>query len=88
LWTRQNEDLHGKDVITRQIAERAEVQRQVQIIYAQCSMMETQVQSLLLASLEAHNQYTLNVTKYWLRMHKTTSSDSVKQVTTRVIQGM
>jgi hypothetical protein len=38
--------------------------------------------------LEAHNQYTLNVTKYWLRMHTTISSDSVKQVTTRVIQDM
>jgi hypothetical protein len=54
----------------------------------QCSMMETQVQSLLLASPEAPNQSTLNVTKNWLRMRTTTFSDSVKRVKTKVLQGV
>jgi hypothetical protein len=51
-------------------------------------MMETQAQSLLLSSPEAHDQYPLNVTKNWLQMHMTTFSNSVKRVKTRVLQGM
>jgi hypothetical protein len=43
-------------------------------------MIETHVQPLLLASPEAHDQYTLNATKNWLQMHiqlfQTVSSES------------
>ncbi len=69
-------------------AERAEIQRQLNILYAQRPMMEPQVQQLLLASPEAHIRYPLKVTKNWLQMNATTFSESVKRVKTRALQGM
>ena len=88
LWISRNEEVHGKDVSSRHNAERAEIQRQLNILYAQRPMMEPQVQQLLLASPEAHIRYPLKVTKNWLQMNATTFSESVKRVKTRALQGM
>jgi hypothetical protein len=88
LWISRNEEVHGKDVSSRHNAERAEIQRQLNILYAQRPMMEPQVQQLLLASPEAHIRYPLKVTKNWLQMNATTFSESIKRVKTRALQGM
>ncbi len=67
IWKHRNEDLHGKDALSCQTAERLDVQRQLNLIYAhRPAMMETPVQALLLSSAEAHAAYPLNVTKNWL----------------------
>lgn len=88
LWSLRNQDLHGHDTRSRQKAETLETRRQLQRIYSQRQMMEPQVQDLLLASPESHEQYPLNATKNWLLMHTTTFSESVKRVKTMALHGV
>ncbi|KAI2494586.1 hypothetical protein MHU86_19956 [Fragilaria crotonensis] len=88
VWILRNEDLHGRDIRSRQQAERKEIQRQLHAIYSQRPMMDPRVQSLLLEAPEAHDRYPVQVTKNWIRMHATTFSESVKRVKTRALHGV
>lgn len=88
LWLSRNQELYGRDELTRKQSERVELHRQLNAVYSQRQMMEPSVQTLLLATPEAHDAYPMHVTKNWLLMNSATFSESVKRVKTRALRGV
>jgi hypothetical protein len=88
LWSSRNQELFGKDELSRQKAQSTEIHRQLSAIYATRGMMEPSAQTLLLDTPEAHSQYPMHVTKNWLLMHTATFSESVKRVKSKALQGV
>jgi hypothetical protein len=88
LWLSRNQELYVKDELTRKQSERVELHRQLNAVYSQRQMMEPSVQTLLLATPEAHDAYPMHVTKNWLLMNSATFSESVKRVKTRALRGV
>ena len=88
LWLSRNQELFGKEELSRQKAQRTEIHRQLSVIYAKRGMMEPSAQSLLLETPESHSKYPTHVTKNWLLMHTATFSESVKRVKSKALQGV
>ena len=88
MWQSRNQDLHGRDAIGRRSAERRELRRQLERIYAQRSLMEPRVQNLLMDNVEAHNEQPQHVAKNWLRINQAIFRASVRRIKTLALRGV
>jgi hypothetical protein len=88
VWNSRNQDVHGRDASGKRNAERRELRRQLEHIYAQRTMMEPRVQEMLLENAEAHEEHPHHVTKNWLRIHTAIFKASVRRVKTLALRGV
>ena len=88
LWKHRNQELHGRDVRTRAVAESFEVRRQLREIYLKKHQLEPRVQELLFDEVEHHYEVPTAITKNWLRINAGLIRDSMRRVQTKAIQGV
>ena len=88
LWKHRNQELHGRDVRTRAVAESIEVRRQLREIYLKKHQLEPRVQELLFDEVEHHYEVPTAITKNWLRINAGLIRDSMRRVQTKAIQGV
>lgn len=88
VWTLRNAVIHGKDEITRRERQEQEDLRRLRKLYSQRHLMEPRVQDLFFDSIIEHEQLSAHAIHNWLAIHVDLARMSMKQVTTRAIQGV
>jgi len=80
LWEERNQDLHGRDSLTKQSHLWQEVNKQLRDIYAMKQFMDPKVRALLLQDSDAHATQSLHVTRNWIRMNLPIFKENVRKV--------
>ena len=88
VWALRNAVIHGKDELARRQRQEQEDLRQLRQMYSQKQLMEPRVQNLLFETVEEHEQLPANSIHNWLAIHVGLVQQSIKQVSTRAIQGV
>ena len=89
LWKLRNEDVHGKDMASKAVAEKREVKRRLVEIYAMKNHIEPSAQALLCADIRTHLEQPTWVIQNWLTMYGSSYfKASAKKVTTLAIRGV
>ena len=87
-WADRNKALHGHDAVTRDQAQRIEVQRQLDLVYQQRPFMEPSVQELLMENAEAHTAQPLTQTRNWLAQNAGLFKESIRRVKKKALTGV
>ena len=69
LWKMRNEDVHGKDMASKALAEKREVKRQLEEIYEMKNHIEPSAQALLCADIRTHLEQPTWAIQNWLAMY-------------------
>jgi hypothetical protein len=88
LWKRRNDDVHGKDVAARSIAEKREVSRRLTAIYDKRTHMEPSAQSLLLPDINTHLKQPPWVIQKWNTINGPEFMTSLRNVKAKAIQNV
>jgi hypothetical protein len=89
LWKLRNEDVHGKDTVSRAIADKREVARGLSRIYDQRNHMEPSMQDHLHPDVETHmERSSMAAIKSWMQIRGPGFAESVKQVKKKAIQNV
>jgi hypothetical protein len=88
VWELRNSDLHGHNATARRQTETLEDTRQLQEVYARRHLMEPSVQSLLMESVELHQEKPIHVTKNWLRINSELFKTSIQRAQRLALMGV
>ena len=88
VWKQRNQEVHGHDAHTRDMAARAEVERRLRALYAVKEQMEPSVQVLFYNTVESHFVHTLIHNQNWLAIHEPLGISSIRTVRSKAIQGV
>ena len=88
VWKQRNQDVHGHDAHTRDMAARTEVERRLRSLYALKTQMEPSVQVLFYATVESHFVHTLLHNQNWIAIHEPLGIASMRTVRSKAIQGV
>ena len=88
VWKLRNQDVHGHDAHSRDVAARAEVERRLRALYAMKDKMEPSVQVLFYDTIEEHFVHTLIQNQNWLAIHEPLGIASMRKVRATAIQGV
>ncbi len=89
LWKWRNEDVHGKDMVSKAAAEKRDVKRQLLEIYALKNHIEPSARALSCCDLPSHLEQPTWVIQNWLKMYGSYCfRASGKKLTTLAIQGV
>ena len=69
LWKMRNEDVHGKDMTSKALAEKREDKRQLEEIYEMKNHIEPSAQALLCADIQTHLEQPTWAIQNWLAMY-------------------
>lgn len=88
LWKMRNADVHGKDEVTRALAEKRETSRRLEMIYAQRIHMEPSAQALLFPNIRTHLEQPPWVIQNWIAINGPVFMASLRTVKVRAIQNV
>jgi hypothetical protein len=88
LWKLRNEELHGRDTISTERAERQEIKRALKEVYELRPQLEPRVQDLLMRNEQDHMQRPLWVTRNWLAVNAPAIQESARRVKSKAIKGV
>jgi hypothetical protein len=88
VWKLRNQDVHGNDAHTREVAARKEVEWRLRALYALKDQMEPSVQELFYETMEEHFVHTLSHNQNWLAIHEPLGVISIRKVRAKAIQGV
>jgi hypothetical protein len=88
VWKLRNQDVHGNDAHTRDVAARKEVEWRLRALYALKDQMEPSVQELFYETMEEHFVHTLSHNQNWLAIHEPLGVISIRKVRAKAIQGV
>ena len=84
----RNEELHGRDTISTERAERQEIKRALKEVYELRPQLEPRVQDLLMRNEQDHMQRPLWVTRNWLAVNAPAIQESARRVKSKAIKGV
>ena len=89
LWKSRNEDVHGKDLASKALAEKQEVKRRLVEIYSIQNQLQPSVRALLCDDIRTHLEQPTWVIQNWLTMYSGSYFvASAKRVTKLAIRGV
>jgi hypothetical protein len=88
LWLLRNQDVHGHDAATKELAEKKEVRRRLEQIYDKRFHMEPSAQALLCHDIQQHLRQPNWVLKNWLTINTPIFKDSIRRAKTRATRGV
>jgi hypothetical protein len=88
VWTSRNEVIHGRNATERRQKQDEENLRRLRKTYSQRELMEPSVQELLFEHLQDHEALPPHSIRNWLAVHEPIFLQSIKQVSSRAIQGV
>jgi hypothetical protein len=88
LWLLRNQDVHGHDAATKELAEKKEVRRRLEQIYDKRFHMEPSAQALLCHDIQHHLRQPNWVLKNWLTINTPIFQDSIRRARTRATRGV
>jgi hypothetical protein len=88
LWKLRNEELHGRDKVSTDRAERQEIKRALQEVYELGPQREPHLQELLMRNEQDHMQRPRWVTWNWLAVNTPAIQESACRMQSKAIKGV